>query len=125
MNEKRTMKTHCNTTCLIVLARIPFLIGAVLFVLSWTTLAQPVRWPVNGHYYEAISGAPTGISWYEANAAAQARTLRPVKFDSAMTSQWAGLFESVLLAWPAALLPSESRRRNNLPPPASPPSGKA
>lgn len=48
---------------------IPWLAAGVL--LAPAAHAAPVQWAVNGHWYEAVS-VPGGISWTQANAAAQA-----------------------------------------------------
>jgi hypothetical protein len=50
--------------------------------------AAPIRWSGNGHYYDAITGAPNGINWYYASAAAQASTFMGVPgYLATLTSQ--------------------------------------
>ena len=47
----------------------------VIVILLWLvpgTLASPVQWPVNGHYYEAIL-VPEGITWTAADLAASSK----------------------------------------------------
>lgn len=48
---------------------LPWLAASAL--LASAASAAPVQWAVNGHWYEAVS-VPGGISWTQANAAAQA-----------------------------------------------------
>jgi len=43
----------------------------ILLATAVDSSAEPVQWPVNGHYYEAVL-VPGGISWDEADAAATA-----------------------------------------------------
>jgi hypothetical protein len=60
----RAVRAVCSLGCL-------SLLGALLF--TGVGHADPVRYPTNGHYYEAVS-VPEGISWEAANAAANAST---------------------------------------------------
>jgi hypothetical protein len=50
-----------------------FLAACLIAAVAATATADPVQWPANGHWYEAISPSPT-LTWEQASEAAQART---------------------------------------------------